>query len=127
MENFIGGKYEIMHHYLKVLCITKSCLEILKSFTEGISHHDGGTICVFADDPDENDPRQERGFPELIGFEGVGFFDEHYPEPLLISYQEFYYYLKMHLDEYMTNKSPDYPKAMEYLEAIRIRYGLKKC
>jgi len=79
----------MMFWYFK-MCRKYDLLRLLKSFSEGVGYELGEIMLVFGDDPDENDPRQEREFPELQGFEGVGFFSEHYPKPLLISYQAFY-------------------------------------
>ena len=88
------NKEDNMMYWFFKMCLKNNFLKILESFTHGIGYGLGETMLVFSDDPDENDPNQEREFPELENFEGVGFFCEHYPEPLLISYQEFYDYLK---------------------------------
>lgn len=120
-----NAQYEIMNNYFQRLCKSSDLEKKLQDFACGIGFSDGGTICVFADDPDENDPHQLREFPELVGFEGVGFFSDYYPEPLLINYQEFYDNLKAYVGEYVSKQSSNYKEVLKYLEKIRLRYSLK--
>lgn len=125
MNTFESKENSMMYWYLK-MCCSYDFLKILESFTHGIGYGLGETMLVFSDDPDENAPYQEREFPELEGFDGVEFYSEHYPEPLFLSYQEFYDNLKEVVIKFISDKSLDYQKqAIIYLEAIKSRYNLK--
>lgn len=117
-------KNNMMYWYLK-MCCRNDLLKLLKSFSNGIGYGLCETMLVFGDDPDENDPNQEREFPELEGYCGVGFFSEHYPEPLLVTYQDFYDKLQETVLDFIKNKDSEYQNtAKYYLSVIRRRYNL---
>lgn len=83
-------------------------------------------MLVFADDPDENVPNQMREFPELKGFNGVGFFSVHFPKPLFVSYQDFYDNLEKTVLNFIEDKNIDYKNQSKmYLSMIKSRYRLK--
>lgn len=114
----------MMHWYLK-MCCRYDLIKLLKSFSNGIGYGICETMLVFGDDPDENDPSQEREYPELEGYCGVGFFNEHYPEPVLVSYQTFYDELQKIVLDYSKNKDSEYQNTVKhYLSLIRERYNL---
>jgi len=121
-----NNNYEMMEGYFK-LCCGSSLLNILKGFSKGSGRGFDGKIAIFGDDPDENDPNAETEFPEMIGFDGVGFFSEYYPNPLFVSYQEFYDALKKEIKKYIIREKKDdkYKEEVKYyLSLIRVRYDL---
>lgn len=123
MANELKRK-DMMYWYLK-MCCKYDLVKLLKSFSNGIGYSICETMLVFGDDPDENDPNQDREFPELAKYCGVGFFNEHYPEPVLVSYQVFYDELSKQVLEYSKNKDLEYQKKIKYyLSLIRERYNL---
>jgi len=107
------------------LCCNASLNKVLKQFSKGYGYCIGEIMLIFGDDPDENNPEYETDFPEILGYDGVGFFSEHFPEPLLISYQKFYNNLKKYTKEYILSRDDDFQKqAKYYLSLIRDRYNL---
>jgi len=123
MKNY---ENEMMNGYLK-LCCDVFLINVLKRFSKGCGTGFDGMIAVFGDDPDENNPEYETEFPEMIGFEGVGFFSEYFPEPEFVSYQVFYDALKKEIKKYIIRKQKDdrYKDEVKYyLSLIRDRYNL---
>lgn len=106
-----------MNEYLATLYVRSDLLFALKLFSNGAGFQLGEIMPIFGDSPDLDD------CPELIDFEGVGFYNIFDPPPMLVSYQEFYHHLKRMVEEYIAEKEPDYQEqARFYLEAIKKRY-----
>jgi len=119
-----NDNYRIMYVYFR-LCQHEFIINILKGFSKGCGSGLDGIMTVFGDDPDENNLECETEFPEILGYDGVGFFSDYFPEPLFVSYQEFYNNLKRHTKDYILSKDDDFQKqAKYYLSLIRERYNL---
>jgi len=121
-----SNEHEMMYGYIE-LCCTSYLIDVLKGFSKGCGSGFDGMIAIFGDDPDENDPEAETEFPEMIGFDGVGFFSDYFPEPEFVSYQVFYDALKKEIKKYIIRKNKDdkYKEEVKYyLSLIRDRYNL---
>jgi|GEM_PF-2899471 len=117
---------DLMEWYLG-FCCSSSLISVLKGFSIGSGAGFDGIVAVFGDDPYENNPEYYTEFPEMIGFEGVGFFSEYFPEPEFVSYQVFYDTLKKEIKKYIIRKQKDdkyIDEVKYYLSLIRDRYNL---
>jgi len=117
--------YDNMMDWYLYDCKKTDFIRLLSYFSKGIGYGFDYTMLVFGDDPDENNPEYETDFPEIVGFDGVGFFNQYYPEPQLVSYQKFYNKLKEAVLEFISNKDKETKEqAKYYLSLIRERYNL---
>lgn len=117
---------DVMYDFLRTFCNRSGIDHSLELFTKGVGIlFDEIGIC-FADDPDENDPRQIREFPELEGFEGVEIYEPISSREILVGYQKFYDALELYVYDFIKDKEQKFQDTMiGYLKQIKRRYHLK--
>lgn len=122
MSNQENGNRQLMCRYIDYLCSSIRLLNGLEHFTQGIGGLIGSTMLVFGDNPEV----AEGEWPELENFEGVCFYCEYDPPPLLVTYQDFFDNLKNTVERRIYDEDIEYQKqAKKYMEEIRMRYKLK--